>query len=418
MQAKRRNFRYTLIFLASRIFFMTKHILLAVTGSVAAYKSCELVRLLKKQGHQVTVALSDSALAFVGAQTFQALSGRPVLTEQSLTGNGMEHINATRQADIMLIAPATANTLAKIAHGIADNLITQLASARACPLVVAPAMNVQMWKNPANLRNIAQLKQDNIHILMPAFGEQACGEIGEGRMLEAKEIADYLPDFWSEKSLSGKTVLLTTGATFEPIDPVRGITNISSGQMGLALARACRRAGAKVHLICGLLQAQLPIGLDSIEHTKTAKQMREAVLQRIEKGIDVFISVAAVADFYVQNAHAQKFKKDKQHILPTLQLAENPDILFEVAHLPNPPFCVGFAAESENILPFARAKRIKKGVPLLVANDVSIAMGSQVNAVTLIDEQNEIALPQMSKDDTANAIIAHLAHLLPPKKAA
>lgn len=392
---------------------MTKHILLAVTGSVAAYKSCELVRLLKKQGHQVTVALSQAASEFVGTQTFQALSGQPVLTEQSLSANGMDHINATRQADMMLIAPASANTLAKIAHGIADNLITQLAAARTCPLVLAPAMNVHMWRNPANLRNIAQLKQDGIYLLMPAFGEQACGEVGEGRMLEAKEIAEWLPDFWSEKPLMGKTVLITTGATFEAIDPVRGITNISSGQMGVALARACRQAGANVHLIYGLLQTELPMGLTSTQHTSSAKQMHQAVLQRVREGVDVFISVAAVADFYVKNASQQKFKKEGAQRLPVLELAENPDILFEVAHLDNAPFCVGFAAESEHILTYARAKRLKKGVPLLVANDVSVAMGSSVNAVTLIDDHNEISLPQMSKEDTAYAIIEHLATLLP-----
>lgn len=394
---------------------MTKHILLAVSGSVAAYKSCELVRLLKKQGHQVTVALSCAATEFVGAQTFQALSGQPVLTEQHLSANGMDHINATRQADIMLIAPASANTLAKIANGIADNLITQLAAARTCPLVVAPAMNVQMWRNPANLRNIEQLKQDGIHLLMPAFGEQACGEIGEGRMLEAKEIAEWLPDFWSEKSLLDKSVLLTVGATFEAIDPVRGITNTSSGQMGVALARACRRAGAKVHLIYGLLQTELPVGLTSSHQAKSAKKMHQAVLQRVNEGVDVFISVAAVADFYIKNALTQKFKKAENQDLPVLELAENPDILFDVAHLPNAPFCVGFAAESENVLAYARAKRLKKGVPLLVANDVSVAMGSSVNAVTLIDDNNEISLPQMNKDDTATAIVQHLATLLRKK---
>ena len=212
-----------------------KHILLAITGGIAAYKSCELVRLLKKAGHEVTVAMSHSATEFIHPNTFQALSGNPVLldTHGSSGGNGMAHINLTREADVMLIAPASANTIAKIAHGIADNLISNLVAARTCPLVIAPAMNVQMWFNPANLRNIQQLKDDGVVILEPASGEQACGEVGVGRMLEAAQLADLLPDVWASKSLFGMKVMITTGATFEAIDPVRGITNISSGQMGI-----------------------------------------------------------------------------------------------------------------------------------------------------------------------------------------
>ena len=390
-----------------------KHILLGISGGIAAYKSCELVRLLKKADHHVTVAMSHSATEFIHPNTFQALSGQPVLSEThgQADGNGMAHINLTRSADVFLIAPASANTLAKIAHGIADNLLTNLAAARRCPLVVAPAMNVEMWANPANQRNLAQLQADGVTVLGPAYGEQACGETGAGRMLEAQALADLLPDAWHPQSLHGKKVLLTAGATFEAIDPVRGITNISSGQMGLALARACRRAGAEVTLIYGQIQATLPAGLAHTEQALSAEAMHRAVHAHLG-GQDVFISVAAVADYKVANRSEQKLKKDPTGSAPTITLTENPDILASVARLPDAPFCVGFAAESEQVLTHARAKRAKKGVPLLVANQVSQAMGTATNQVILLDDAQEISLPEMSKDDTAAAIVAHLARLL------
>ncbi len=390
---------------------MSKHILLAITGGIAAYKSCELVRLLTKQGHRVTVAMTPAATQFIAPQTFQALSGNPVLTQQGGDGNGMAHINATRAADIMLIAPATANTLAKIAHGFADNIITEMAAARNCPLIVAPAMNVEMWHNPSNQRNIQQLIADGVHILQPAHGEQACGEIGVGRMMEAADIAELLPDFWAEKTLSNKKILITTGATYEAIDPVRGITNISSGQMGVALARACRRAGADVYLIYGKLQTALPIGIAHLERAESALAMHDAVFRLIHQ-MDGFISVAAVADYRVANAAAQKLKKDGSGAPPVIELTENPDILQSVAKLERAPFCVGFAAESENVLAYARNKRAKKGVPLLVANDVSVAMGKSTNQVILLDDFAETTLPEMSKDDVADAIVARMAQLM------
>lgn len=391
---------------------MTKHVLVAVTGGIAAYKTCELVRLLKKQGYGVTVAMSQAATQFVGVQTFQALSGCPVLVEQGGAGNGMVHINATREADLMLIAPASANTLAKIAHGIADNLITELAAARTCPLVVAPAMNVHMWRNPANVRNIRQLHQDGVRILMPASGEQACGEVGEGRMLEAAQIVDLLPDSWAAKPLRHKKVLITAGATFEAIDPVRGITNISSGQMGVALARACRRAGAKVSLIYGHLQAEIPEGLAHAGQAVSAQAMYDAVMRQIDGGMDAFISVAAVADYRVKNVQQQKIKKGTSGSFPILELVENPDILRSVVSLPHAPFCVGFAAESENVLQYARSKRQKKGVPLLIANDVSLAMGKATNQVILLDDEQETVLPEMNKETVAEVIVARMATLL------
>ncbi|WP_370387479.1 bifunctional phosphopantothenoylcysteine decarboxylase/phosphopantothenate--cysteine ligase CoaBC [Snodgrassella alvi] len=392
---------------------MKKKVLLGICGGIAAYKCCELVRLLKKAGHQVNVVMTKAATDFVSPTTFQALSGEPVLldTHDGLSGNGMAHINLSRQADVMLIAPASANTLAKIAHGMADNLLTTLASARSCPLAVAPAMNVQMWSNPANQRNLALLRQDRIQILGPADGEQACGEVGSGRMLEAAELAELLADVWTVPLLAGKRVLITAGATFEAIDPVRGITNISSGQMGMALARACRAAGASVSLVYGQIQTPLAAGMAFAEQVSSADEMLAAV-QRLLPQQDVFIAVAAVADYKVSNRSEHKLKKQAGQKAPVIELTENPDILATVAGRPDAPFCVGFAAESEHVLEHARAKRVKKGVPLLVANEVSQAMGKATNQVILLDDEQETVLPQMSKDDTAIAIIERLAQLL------
>lgn len=392
---------------------MKKKVLLGICGGIAAYKCCELVRLLKKAGHQVNVVMTQAATDFVSPTTFQALSGEPVLldTHDGLSGNGMAHINLSRQADVMLIAPASANTLAKIAHGMADNLLTTLASARSCPLAVAPAMNVQMWNNPANQRNLALLRQDRVQILGPADGEQACGEVGSGRMLEAAELAELLADVWTVPLLSGKRVLITAGATFEAIDPVRGITNISSGQMGMALARACRAAGASVSLVYGQIQTPLAAGMAFAEQVSSADEMLAAV-QRLLPHQDVFIAVAAVADYKVRNRSEHKLKKQAGQKVPVIELTENPDILATVAGRPDAPFCVGFAAESEHVLEHARAKRKKKGVPLLVANEVSQAMSKATNQVILLDDEQETVLPQMSKDDTAIAIIERLAQLL------
>lgn len=389
---------------------MSKHILLGISGGIAAYKSCELVRLLKKQGHSVSVVMSKASTEFISPLTFQALSGNPVLTDthENGLGNGMAHINLTREADALVIAPATANTIAKISHGIADNLLTNLVAARKCPLAVAPAMNVEMWNNPANLRNIEQLRSDGITVFQPAHGEQACGEIGLGRMLEAADLADLISDLWIPKILLGKRILITAGATFEAIDPVRGITNISSGQMGTALARACRAAGAKVTLIYGQLQTTIPTGLLHTEQAVSAEEMFRAVHNHITNQ-DVFISVAAVADYKVKNSSSQKMKKDGSGKVPVIELTENPDILASIASLPNPPFCVGFAAESERVLEYARVKRIRKNIPMLIANQISQSMGKTTNQITIIDDENEISFPEVDKRQAADNIVKHLA---------
>ena len=388
-----------------------KRIVLGVTGGVAAYKAAELTRLLVKAGAQVDVALSEAGARFVGAQTFQALSGRPVW--QSLwddrMGNAMAHIDLTRGADAMVVAPATADFLSKLAVGAADDLLSTLCLARDCPLLVAPAMNRQMWANPATQRNVAQLCADGIAILGPASGEQACGEVGEGRMLEAEEIFDALVASLQPKLLAGKKILMTAGPTFEPIDPVRGITNASSGKMGFALARACAEAGAEVIMVAGPSAQATPAGVTRI-NVQSALDMRQAVLAKLLRQ-DIFIGVAAVADYRPVLAAEHKIKKSGEAL--TIELTPNPDILAEVAALPNAPLCVGFAAESRNLAEYAEGKRIAKKLKLVVGNLVQDGLGGDSNAVTLFDAAGAHPLPTADKLTVARGIVAHLAQLLP-----
>ncbi|GAB2902650.1 bifunctional phosphopantothenoylcysteine decarboxylase/phosphopantothenate--cysteine ligase CoaBC [Microvirgula curvata] len=390
---------------------MSRHFLIGVAGGVAAYKTCELVRLLVKAGHSVEVAMTEAATHFVGPTTFQALSGNPVYLNQWDTrpDNGMAHIELTRRADAFLIAPATADLIARLAHGLCDDLISTLAAARTCPLIVAPAMNRQMWDNPPNQRNITRLVDDGVTVFGPGSGAQACGEIGDGRMLEAAELFDLLDGFFVPDSLAGRRVLLTAGPTYEAIDPVRGITNISSGKMGYALARACRDAGAEVTLVSGPTALPSPTGITVIP-VQSAQHMLSAVEASLP-GQHVFISVAAVADYRVANTSEHKLKKQDGGP-PTLALVENPDILASVAARADAPFCVGFAAESQNLLDFAEQKRTRKRVPLLVANLAQQAMGADDNEVVLLDDAGRHPLPRQSKDDTARAIVAHLARAL------
>lgn len=390
---------------------MSRHFLIGVAGGVAAYKTCELVRLLVKAGHSVEVAMTEAATHFVGPTTFQALSGNPVYLNQWDTrpNNGMAHIELTRRADAFLIAPATADLIARLAHGLCDDLISTLAAARTCPLIVAPAMNRQMWDNPPNQRNITRLVDDGVTVFGPGSGAQACGEVGDGRMLEAAELFDLLDGFFVPDSLAGRRVLLTAGPTYEAIDPVRGITNISSGKMGYALARACRDAGAEVTLVSGPTALPSPTGITVIP-VQSAQHMLAAVEASLP-GQHVFISVAAVADYRVANTSEHKLKKQDGGP-PTLTLVENPDILASVAARADAPFCVGFAAESQNLLDFAEQKRTRKRVPLLVANLAQQAMGADDNEVVLLDDAGRHSLPRQSKDDTARAIVAHLARAL------
>lgn len=390
--------------------FRGKRIVLGVTGGVAAYKAAELVRLLVKAGAEVDVALTAAGAQFVGAATFQALTGRRVwqaLWDERID-NGMAHIDLTRGAAALLVAPATADFLAKLAHGIADDLLSTLCLARDCPLLVAPAMNRQMWENPATQRNVAQLRADGVRVLGPAHGEQACGETGDGRMLEALELFDDLYASLQAKSLAGKRVLLTAGPTFEALDPVRGLTNSSSGKMGFALARACAEAGAEVTLVAGPVALATPRGVRRVD-VRSAAEMREAVMQALP-GQNVFIGVAAVADYRPRQPAEHKIKKGAGSL--ALELEANPDILAEVAALPDAPFCVGFAAESQNLAAYAEGKRVAKRLALVVGNLVQDGLGGNSNAVTLFDAAGAHVLPPADKSEVARGIVTHIAGLM------
>ena len=388
----------------------SKRIVLGVTGGIAAYKAAELTRLLVKAGHAVQVAMTEAATHFVGPATFQALSGKPVLTQlwDGASGNGMAHIDASRAADVILIAPASANFIAKLAHGLADDLLSTLCLARACPLAVAPAMNKQMWGNPATQRNLAQLRQDGITVFEPASGAQACGEVGLGRMQEANDLLIELEALFQPKLLAGQRVLVTAGPTYEAIDPVRGITNLSSGKMGYAVARAAWEAGAEVVLISGPTALAAPSQVRTVQ-VGSAQEMHDAVMREI-KSTSIFISVAAVADYRVAQSAKQKIKKTDA--APTLALTPNPDILAQVAALPKAPFCVGFAAETEKIAAQAAAKRHRKHIPLIVANRAQDALGQDESELILIDAQGRHTLPRAHKLVLARQLIAHISDLL------
>ena len=391
-----------------------KHIILGITGGIAVYKSAELVRLLKKQGARVSVVMTEGAKEFVTPLTFATLSGEPVHDSLWLNRAGVDsniaHINLSREADAMLIAPCTANVMAKIAHGMSDDLLSNLVLARergACPLAIAPAMNVQMWDNPATQRNLAQIIQDGIHVFGPAHGEQACGEIGAGRMLEPAEIVSLLPKLFTPQSLAGKRVLITAGPTFEAIDPVRGITNHSSGKMGYALAHAAQCAGASVTLISGKTALPTPYGVTRID-VQSADEML-AACQNYLAGQDIFIAVAAVADWKVAHVASQKIKKAHADDVPSLEFVQTPDILATIAKLPNAPYCVGFAAESEHVIEYAQAKRIKKNIPLMIANQGPATFGSEYNQVSLVTAEGVTTLPNMRKDALAQQLIQAIA---------
>ncbi|PPC98891.1 MAG: bifunctional phosphopantothenoylcysteine decarboxylase/phosphopantothenate--cysteine ligase CoaBC [Methylotenera sp.] len=390
-----------------------KSIVLGITGGIAAYKAAELVRLFVKNNIDVQVVMTQAACQFISTVTMQALSGKPVFTDMwdASIPNGMPHIELSRAADAIVIAPASADFIAKLVHGRADDLLSTLCLARDCDLLVAPAMNKQMWENPATQRNIAQLVSDGIHILGPDSGEQACGEIGLGRMLEAEDLHYLITAYFQPKRLRGKKILITAGATLEMIDPVRAITNLSSGKMGYAIAQAAFEMGAEVTLISGATVLAPPTGVRNIAAT-SAGAMYQSVMQNIANQ-DIFIGVAAVADYSPANSQSQKIKKSEQSL--TLELKLNKDILAEVASLPNPPFCVGFAAETENLLEFAEAKRQKKKLPLIVANLTSDAMGSDNNKVILLDNNGNYPLEPATKIEVARSILKHVADMLQVK---
>jgi phosphopantothenoylcysteine decarboxylase/phosphopantothenate--cysteine ligase len=373
-----------------------RHIVLGLTGGIACYKSAELVRLLTKAGATVQVVMTDAAEAFITAVTMQALSGRPVVSSQwdAREPNNMAHINLSREADAILIAPASADFMARLATGRADELLSLTCLARPrerCPLLIAPAMNREMWSHPATQRNLATLQQDGTLILGPDSGDQACGEIGDGRMLEAQALCDELIAFFQPKVLAGRKLLITAGPTFEAIDPVRGITNHSSGKMGFALARAAREAGAEVTLVAGPVHLPTPRGVRRID-VMSAQQMFDVVLPAAALH-ELFIATAAVADWRPASLSQHKIKKEGKKVAPTFELTENPDILAAVAALPVPPYCVGFAAESENLLAHARAKLLRKRIPLIIGNLGPATFGRDDNSLLVVDAQSEHPLP-------------------------
>jgi phosphopantothenoylcysteine decarboxylase/phosphopantothenate--cysteine ligase len=387
-----------------------KSIVLGITGGIAAYKVAELVRLLVKANIDVQVVMTEAACQFITPVTMQALSGKPVFKGMwdASIANGMPHIELSRAADAIVIAPASADFIAKLVHGRADNLLSTLCLARDCPLLVAPAMNKQMWDNPATQRNIAQLNTDGITMLGPDSGEQACGEIGLGRMLEPEDLFNLIQAHFQPKILAGKKMLVTAGATLEMIDPVRAITNLSSGKMGYAIAQAAFEMGADVTLVSGASTLKPPLGVKLISAT-SADLMYLSVMQNIAAQ-DIFISVAAVADYSPVETSSQKIKKSKSSL--TIELKPNKDILAEVASLPNPPFCVGFAAETENLLEYAEAKRKSKKLPLIVANLMRDSMGQDENSVTLLDDKGTHTLPSLPKQSVAELLLQHIAGMI------
>jgi phosphopantothenoylcysteine decarboxylase/phosphopantothenate--cysteine ligase len=392
-----------------------KRILLGLTGGIAAYKAAELTRLLKRSGADVRVVMSDAATRFITPLTLQALSGQPVWTDlwDGRVPDGMGHIELSRDRDLIVIAPASADFLAKVANGLADDLLSTLCVARRCPLLVAPAMNVEMWDNPATRRNLEHLTIDGIRVAGPGAGEQACGEIGLGRMLEPEQILAEIEALLGPRPLEGKRVLVSAGPTQEPIDPVRVITNLSSGKMGYAVARAAQEAGAHVTLVSGPVALNTPAGVSRID-VHTAEEMFQAVKQAALRS-DVFISVAAVSDYRAKSPSPRKIKKANGAAL-TLELEENPDILAHVAAMKDGPFCVGFAAESEELARHAKEKRARKKIPLLAANLAQDALGADENAITLYDERGEHPLGRGSKLELARKLVAHVAGLLPARK--
>ncbi len=398
-----------------------KHIVLGLTGGIACYKAAELCRALIKEGATVQIVMTEAAAQFITPVTMQALSNRPVYDSQwdARPDNNMAHINLSREADAILIAPCSADFMAKLLHGRADDLLSLMCLARpidTVPLLVAPAMNREMWAHPATQRNLAQLAADGATILGVGSGFQACGETGDGRMLEPQELLQDIIAFFQPKLLSGQHVLVTAGPTFEAIDPVRGITNRSSGKMGFAIARAAQEAGAQVTLVAGPVSLPTPRGVQRIDVQSAADMLTASVAGA--QAANVFIATAAVADWRPAQASNRKIKKDGSGQTPTLAFVENTDILATIAQSARAQngalYCVGFAAESHDLLAHATAKRIRKGVPLLVGNIGPATFGKDDNALLLVDANGARELPHNTKLALARQLIAELAGRIPP----
>ena len=397
----------------------SKHIVLGLTGGVACYKVAQLCRLLTKVGATVQVVMTEAAQQFITPVTMQALSGRPVFTSQwdARPENNMAHINLSRAADAIVIAPCSADFAAKLAQGRADELLSLLCLARphGKPLLLAPAMNREMWAHPATQRNFVQAAADGAQVLDVGQGEQACGECGDGRMLEPEELIQDIAASLVPKRLAGHKVLITAGPTFEALDPVRGLTNHSSGKMGFAIAAAARAAGAQVTLVAGPVHLPTPRGVQRI-NVQSARDMLAAVQSALED-VSIFIAAAAVADWRPADFSTKKIKKDGSGAVPSLAFVENPDILATVANSERAQqgqlYCVGFAAESDNLLAHASAKRVRKNVPLLVGNIGPATFGQDDNTLLLIDAHGSSALPRASKAQLGHALIAEIARRLP-----
>ncbi len=393
-----------------------KHIVLGLTGGIACYKAAELCRALIKAGATVQVVMTEAAAQFMTPVTMQALSNRPVYSSQwdAREDNNMAHINLSRQADAILIAPCSADFMAKLLHGRADELLSLMCLARpiaTVPLLLAPAMNREMWAHPATQRNLAQLAADGATVFDVGSGDQACGETGDGRMLEPEELLEELIAFFQPKVLRGQHVWVTAGPTYEAMDPVRGITNLSSGKMGFAIARAAREAGARVTLVAGPVHLPTPRGVVRI-NVVSAQNMLEAV-EPCAQEATVFIATAAVADWRPATLASRKIKKDGSATAPVMAFAENPDILASVAQSARSQngqlYCVGFAAESHDLAENTHAKRLRKGVPLLVGNIGPATFGQDDNALLLVDEHGATELPRNSKLALARQLVVEIA---------
>ncbi len=401
-----------------------KHIVLGLSGGIACYKAAELCRAFVKEGATVQVVMTEAATQFITPVTMQALSGRPVFVSQwdartaAGVDNNMAHINLSRDADAIVVAPASADFMAKLLHGRADDLLSLLCLARPLdkvPLILAPAMNREMWNHPATRRNVAQLAADGAVVLDVGAGEQACGEVGDGRMLEPDELLYDVARHFTAKVMAGQHVLVSAGPTFEAIDPVRGLTNLSSGKMGFAIARAAHEAGARVTLVAGPVGLPTPRGVARID-VRSALEMK-AALEAQAPTASVFVSAAAVADWRPATSQQEKIKKDGTGQVPTLSFVENPDILAGIAASPRARrrelFCVGFAAESHDLQAHAQAKRARKGVPLLVGNIGPETFGKDDNALLLVDEQGVQELPRAGKLPLARQLVAEISRRLP-----
>ncbi|MFM7847526.1 MAG: bifunctional phosphopantothenoylcysteine decarboxylase/phosphopantothenate--cysteine ligase CoaBC [Rubrivivax sp.] len=400
--------------MTERLDLQGRHLVLGLSGGVACYKAADLARELLKAGATVQAVMTEAACRFITPVTLQALTGRSVYTDQwdARPGSNMAHIELSREADALIVAPASADFIAQLAQGRTAELLSLLCLARPrarCPLLLAPAMNREMWSHPATQRNVAQVVADGAWLLGPAHGAQACGETGDGRMLEPQALRDAVIAFFQPKVLRGRRVLVTAGPTFEALDPVRGITNLSSGKMGFAIARAAAEAGAEVTLVAGPVHLPTPEGVRRTD-VRSALQMHEAVMA-CAAAHDVFVATAAVADWRPTAPAPHKIKKDGSGRVPVFEMAENPDILADVARLPEGqrPYCVGFAAESQDVLRHARDKRVRKGVPLIVANHGPATFGQDDNAVVLVDEAGEVELPRADKLTLARALVSEIA---------